>query len=188
MLGFAGVFAVVAGVLAVGGVFKLVQPEPTRSMFAALGLPGSSLLARLSGLIELTVGLLAFLLGGWVLQVVVALGFVVFAATTLRLIQLGDAATSCGCFGRLSSRPTAIHVAVDVVAAAVAGFAAAVDAPGFLDARPDLPAAGIPYLLLVALGTWLVTATLTVLPDTLVAARRGPAAPTTRPFEVTSVR
>lgn len=188
MLAFAGVFAVIAGVLAVGGAFKLVQPEPTRAMFASLGLPGSSLLARLSGLVEVALGVAAFLFGGIVLEVAVAVVFAVFAATTLRLIQLGDAASSCGCFGRLSSRPTAIHVVINLLAAAIAVVAAIVDAPGFIDARPDLTAAGIPYLFLVALGTWLVIAALTVLPDTLVAARRGPATPTTRSFEVTSVR
>jgi len=39
---------------------------------------------------------------------VVAALFLAFALITLRLVRLGDAAASCGCFGRLSSRPSPV--------------------------------------------------------------------------------
>jgi hypothetical protein len=165
---------VVAGVLAVGGLAKLRGPEATVPMLRALGLPGAPGLARLLGLVELGVGVAAFLAGGRVLAAVVAVLFLGFTVAMLRLRAGGDA-VSCGCFGRSSAPPTFVHVAVDALAAAVAVTAAALDAPGFLAVRPDLPAAGVPQLLVTALAVWLVVVTLTVLPEALVAARRVPA-------------
>ncbi len=183
----AGLFAVVAGVLAVGGVFKIVDPTPTTEMFGVLGLPRSRTLARASGLIEVTLGVAAFLFGGLVLQVLVALAFLLFAAMTGMLIAQGGAA-SCGCFGRLSSPPSGIHVAVNLVAACLAALAVAVDAPGFVDLRAELPAAGLTYLFFVGIGTWLGVVALTVLPDTMTAVRRGPATAPPAEFDVSSVR
>ena len=166
---------VIAGVLAIGGVAKLRDPEATVPMLRALGLPGSAVVARLLGLVELGVGVAAFLVGGRWLAVAVAVLFGAFALAVLRL-RAGGEAVSCGCFGRSSAPPTLVHAVVDLVAAAVAVAAAVVDAPGFLSMRPDLPAAGIPQLGLTALAVWLGVALLTVLPDALVAARRVPAA------------
>jgi uncharacterized membrane protein YphA (DoxX/SURF4 family) len=166
---------VAAGVLAAGGLAKLLGPEATVPMLRALGLPASPVLARLLGLVEVGVGVAAFLVGGAWLAAAVAILFAVFTVAVLRLRRGGEA-VSCGCFGRSSSPPTAIHVVVDLVAALVAASAAAVDAPGFLSMRPDLPAAGVPQLGLTALAVWLAVALLTVLPEALVAARRVPAA------------
>jgi hypothetical protein len=152
---------VVAGVLAVGGVAKLLGPEATVPMLRALGLPSSPVLARLLGAVEVGVGVAAFLVGGRWLAVAVAVLFTIFTVAVLRL-RAGGEAVSCGL----------VHVAVDAVAALVAVAAAVVAAPGFLDARADLPAAGVPQLLLTALAVWLGVAVLTVLPEALVAARR----------------
>jgi len=168
-----GLLGVVAGILAVGGLAKLRAPDATVPMLQALGLPGSSALARLLGLVEIAVGVVAFLVGGWLAATAVAVLFAVFTVAMLRLRASGDA-VSCGCFGRASAPPTLVHVVGDALAAAVAVAAAAVDAPGFLEVRPDLPAAGVPQLLLTALAVWLGVAALTVLPEALVAARRVP--------------
>jgi len=165
---------VVAGILAVGGVAKLRGPEATVPMLQALGLPASPALARLLGLLEVAVGLTAFLVGGRVLAAAVAVLFAVFTVAVLRLRAGGDA-VSCGCFGRSSAPPTMVHVVVDAVAAAAAVAAAVIDAPGFWSMRPDLPAGGVPQVLLTALAVWLGVAVLTVLPEALVAARRVPA-------------
>jgi hypothetical protein len=164
---------VVAGVLAVGGVAKVRDPEATVPMLRALGLPGSTVVARLLGLVEVGVGVAAFLFGGRALAIAVAVLFAVFTLAILRL-RADGAAVSCGCFGRSSAPPTLVHVAVDLVAALVAVAAAVVDVPGFVSMRPDLPAAGVPQLGLTALAVWLGVALLTVLPEALVAARRVP--------------
>lgn len=169
-----GFLGVVAGILAVGGLAKLRDPEATVPMLQALGLPASPVLARLLGLVEVAVGVAAFLVGGRVLAVAVAVLFLVFTVAVLRLRAGGDA-VSCGCFGRSSAPPTLIHAVVDAVAAMAAMAAAVIDAPGFVSVRPDLPGVGVPQLLLTALAVWLGVAVLTVLPEALVAARRLPA-------------
>ena len=169
-----GLLGVVAGILAVGGMAKLRGPEATVPMLHALGLPGSTVLARLLGLIEVAVGVTAFLVGGRVAAAAVAVLFAAFTVAVLRL-SVGGEAVSCGCFGRSSAPPTMVHVVVDAVAALAAAAAAAVAAPGFLSMQPDLPAAGVPQVLLTALAVWLGVAVLTVLPEALVAARRLPA-------------
>jgi uncharacterized membrane protein YphA (DoxX/SURF4 family) len=169
-----GFLGVVAGILAVGGLAKLRGPEATVPMLQALGLPASPVLARLLGIVEVAVGIAAFLVGGAALGAAVAVLFVIFTVAVLRL-RSGGEAVSCGCFGRSSAPPTMIHVVVDVVAALVAAAAAITDAPGFVSMRSDLPAAGVPQLLLTALAVWLGVAVLTVLPEALVAARRLPA-------------
>jgi len=170
-----GLLGVVAGILAVGGVAKLRDPEATGPMLQALGLPGSPVMARLLGLVELGVGVAAFLVGGRILAAAVALLFLGFTVAILRL-RAGGEAVSCGCFGRSSAPPTLVHAVADLVAAAVAVAASVADAPGFLSVRDELPAAGIPQLLLTALAVALGVAVLTALPEALVAARRVPAA------------
>jgi uncharacterized membrane protein YphA (DoxX/SURF4 family) len=169
-----GFLGVVAGILAVGGLAKLRDPEATVPMLRALGLPSSAAVARLLGVVEVGVGVTAFLVGGRVAALAVAVLFVAFTVAVLRL-RIGGEAVSCGCFGRSSAPPTLVHVVVDATAAAVAVAAAVVDTPGFVSMRPDLPAAGVPQLLVTALAVWLAVAVLTVLPEALVAARRTPA-------------
>lgn len=187
MLELAGPLAVAALVLAAGGVFKLRDPAPTRSMLAATGVRSPKLAAVLavgSGLVELGLGAATFVVGGRVLGLFTATAFVVFTVLAARLVRLPTAA-SCGCFGRHSGDTTWLHVGVDAAVAAVAFTAGVFDAPGFLAARADLPGAGIAFVGLAAIGAWLVIATMTVLPDALVASRRGPQPATVRSFELT---
>ena len=126
-------FGVVAGVLVLGGSAKLRDPAATTPMLRALGLPSSAGVARALGAGELGVGVAAFLLGGPVLAAVTALLFAGFTVSILRLRASGDAAVSCGCFGRSSAPPSVLHVVVDALAAVVAVTAAVVAAPGFLE-------------------------------------------------------
>ena len=170
-----GLLGVVAGVLAVGGFAKLRAPGATAPMLRSLGLPSGPWAARALGSVELGVGVAAFLLGGWLLAAIVAVLFAAFTVAILRLRAAGPEAASCGCFGRSSAPPTLIHAVVDAAAAAVAVAAAVTDAPGFLSMRPDLPLAGVPQLVCTYVAVALAVAVLTVLPETVVAARRTPA-------------
>lgn len=164
---------VVAGILAAGGLAKLLGPDATVPMLRALGLPASPALARAFGSLEVVVGVGALLVGGRAFGAAVAVLFAVFTVAVVRL-RAGGEAVSCGCFGRSSAPPTLVHVVVDALAFVVAATATVVDAPGFLSMQPDLPGAGVPQLLLTALAVWLGVAVLTVLPEALVAARRIP--------------
>jgi hypothetical protein len=157
-------------------------------MLSALGLPARVALARGLGVVEVTVGVGAFLVGGPWFAGATAVLFAGFTASVLRLRTL-DGAVSCGCFGASSAPPTLIHVVVDAVAATVAAIAAVTAADGFLAIRSELPAGGVPYLLLVGVAVALVVAVFTALPDALVAARRTPAseAGSTRPTRMFSV-
>jgi hypothetical protein len=186
VLELAGPLAVAALVLAAGGLFKLRDPAPTGAMFRALGVRGTRLavgLAVASAALELGLGLATSFLGGRVLGATTALAFVVFAFVAWRLTRMPDA-SSCGCFGRLSAEPTRWHVGVNVAVAIGAAAAAVADAPGFLDARTELPGGGLVFGALALVGAWLVVATLTVLPEAMVATRRGPRRPAVHRFEI----
>jgi len=188
MLELAGPLAVAALVLAAGGLFKLRDPGPTREMFTSIGSflgRGAAVLAVVSGMVEVTLGVATFVVGGRVLAVCTAASFALFAFVAWLLVRSPDRG-SCGCFGRHSSETTWFHVTIDLAVAAAAATAAAVDAPGFVDARLELPAAGLPFIGLAVLGAWFVIAGLTVLPAVSVAARRGRSTPSVKTFQITS--
>ncbi|WP_334144265.1 MauE/DoxX family redox-associated membrane protein [Rhabdothermincola sp.] len=183
MTELAGPLAIVAGVLAVGGAMKIADPAATQAMLGALGMPAAPWLARGLGLLELAAGLAAALLGGRVASAAVAGLYLVFAAVAWRLVR-GGQASSCGCFGRLSAPATWIHVTADLAAAAVAVGAAVTAAPGLAGFGASGPLQQVTLLALVAIGTWLGVAILTVLPATLVAARRVPARAAVQEFRI----
>jgi hypothetical protein len=182
-----GLLGVVAGVLAVGGAAKLLDPGASSPMLQALGLPAGAGAARALGAVEAIVGVSAFFLGGPVLAGVVALLYAGFAVAVLRLRAVAGSSVSCGCFGRSSAPPTLVHATVDGLAALVAAAAAIAGAPGFLEARPDLPAAGVPQLVVTFVAIGLAVAVLTVLPEALAAARRTPASERTPPVRAFAV-
>jgi hypothetical protein len=186
MLELAGPLAVAALVLVAGGAFKLRDPGPTRTMIGRVTgrtRPAPVAAGLLAAVAELAIGVGAFLVGGRILAGIATVAFAVFAVVAFRLTRLGSDA-SCGCFGRHSGQATPIHVGVDVGLAVLALAAAVADAPGFLDARHDLPAAGLPFLALAALGAWFAIAAMTVLPEAMIAARRGPRTEPVRRFEI----
>ena len=176
-----GFFAVVSTTLAVGGGFKLRDARPTAQMLRSLGVPAAGPLARISGPVEVTLGLAGLLLAGRAVAAGVALLFAAFAAMTARLVR-GDGAVSCGCFGRLSARPSPVHVALNGAMAAGAATAAVLDVPAVVPTALAPDGGGPLVLAGVALAAWLAVAVLTVLPDTLDAARRRPAPPAVREF------
>ena len=72
--------------------------------------------------------------------------------------------TSCGCFGTPDTPPTATHVVVNLVVAAV-GFAFATGRADSLQALVgDQPLAGLPLVLAVAACAWFGYLLLAVLP------------------------
>jgi hypothetical protein len=184
VLELAGPLAIASVVLAVGGVYKLRAPGPTAAALTSLGFPSSPWTVRTIGVIEISIGVGAALVGGRVLAMAVAVLYMAFAVVAWRLARHPSGA-SCGCFGNHSAESTGVHVIVNLIVAAVAAAAALADAPGALTVRHESPLGGVLYLALVALGSWLLTAMLTVLPDALVAARRSPAATTpVKTFEI----
>lgn len=188
MVWVTGPFAITAGVLLVGGVLKLRDTRPARAALAELGAPAPGVVARLSGPIEVVLATLALLKGGWLSAVPVAAAYLTFVAIVTVQLHHEDTG-SCGCFGRLSARPSAVHLVTNAGLALVAVIAVAADPPALatLVGTADPLLDGVVLVGLVALATALVVAVLTVLPATNEAAR--PATdPAVRLFEIGAPR
>ncbi len=180
-----GIVGMVAVLLAAGGVSKALAPDPTVASFRAVGLPGRRGLVRALAGVEVALGVGLVVVGTPWLAALGAALFIVFTGISARLLSLGDQAASCGCFGAQSSRPSALHVAIDGLAALVLVVATAVGLPGLATHAGSMPDTLV-YLGLVLLGGYLLTALLTVLPDALDAvAGRGVRAPSATEFKLT---
>ena len=163
----AGLVGMVGVLLAAGGVSKARRPAPTVRSLRALHLPASGTAVRALAAVEVVVGALLVLFAGrWTC----AVGAVIFAAFTIvsaRLVRLGDDATSCGCFGDRSARPSWWHVGVDAGAALALAAGAIAATTGVAHHWHSLPGQGYVVLALIGLGGYLLIALMTVLPDTL---------------------
>jgi hypothetical protein len=173
MSALAGPFAIATAVLALGGALKALEPADTAHALTALGLPGGRVLVRIGGALEAVVAIGALVTGNAALAAIVAASYIAFAVIVAIALRSGKPISSCGCLGKIDTPPSLVHVAVDVVCAGVAaGAAVAATAEIALpDVLADQPLLGIPFLLLVAVGTGLVLLSLTALPKTLAAAR-----------------
>lgn len=171
-----GLLHVGAGLLAVAGAAKLVAPSGTEQALRAAGLPSSPLLVRTLGASELAIGTATVVVGGWVLPAVVAVYYAAFSGFVVLRLRAGDTA-GCGCFGATTSPLTAGHLVYNLGAMVAAVLFVADPAPSLSTVLADQPWAGIPYLMIIALGVTLSVAVLTILPTTRAAARPPAAAP-----------
>jgi hypothetical protein len=149
-----GAFQIVAVVIAVGGVAKIASPDGFSALLRTIGLPSGRLLARCSGVIEVALGVTATLAGGALAAGAVAAAYAVFAVAVIAARRSG--AASCGCFGAVSAPPSIVHVVVNSVSAAIALVAVVAVPASLTDVLADQPLAGVPYLVAVAVGAWLV--------------------------------
>jgi hypothetical protein len=166
----AGPFVIAAALLALGGALKAVHPADTANALHAVGLPHARLLVRAGGVLEVVVGVGALVVGGTVFAVLVGVSYLAFAGFVVLARRGNTPIASCGCFGKVDTPPSAVHVVVDLVAAGVALAVAA--APTDLSLSHTLahqPLAGIPFVLLVVVGMYLVFLSFTALPKTMAA-------------------
>jgi hypothetical protein len=172
----AGPFTIAAVLLAVGGALKAVRPRDTAQALTAVGLrfpaffPARAVV-RAGGAVEAVIGAGALLTGGPLFAALVAVSYLVFAAFVVVALRSGAPISSCGCFGKVDTPPSVVHVVVDLVAAAVALGAAVVGDVALPDVLRDQPLLGIPFLLLVVIGCSLVFLAFTSLPKTLAVVR-----------------
>jgi uncharacterized membrane protein YphA (DoxX/SURF4 family) len=185
MVWVTGPFLITSAVLVVGGMLKLRDSRPSRAALSALGIPAPRLLAHLAGPVEIAVGASALLLGGWGPAVLVTALYLSFVAMIAVQLQRDDV-PSCGCFGRLSARPSPIHLVANAALALVGAVAVLADPPGLmaLAEQAETTAEVILGVALIGLATRLLVAVLTVLPATSEAARPDLA----RQFEITGTR
>ena len=165
------IVAQVAALLLVGsGGAKLFAPDPTAGAMAAAGLRWGRTGVYLLGAVEIGVGLAFLIVGGWTGWAVAAVYAAFTAFVGLALVR-NLAIQSCGCFGRVDTPPTSIHVVFNLIAAGAAAWAAATNAPGLLEFVPDLPLERVLYMTFLGAAVFAVYLLLAELPRTMAAAR-----------------
>ena len=140
----AGPFAIAAVLLAVGGALKAVRPHDTAQALAAVGLRfprvrsragrgsrrrcGRSGHRRRRAPRRRTGALLRWS----------RLSYLAFAGFVVVALRSGAPISSCGCFGKVDTPPSVVHVVLDLAFAAVAAAAAVVGGVALPDvlARP----------------------------------------------------
>jgi len=163
-----GPFLVTAALLGAGGASKVVRPAPTARALGVMGLPSSPTLVRLGAGAELAVAAGAMAGAGRVFAFLVAASYLGFAAFVLAALRRGSPLSSCGCFGVADTPPTAVHVGINLAAAAVAGAVALGWARG--GGLPDIATMEgslllrIAFVVLTAASVWLAYVALTELP------------------------
>ncbi|HJQ03727.1 MAG TPA: MauE/DoxX family redox-associated membrane protein [Jatrophihabitans sp.] len=170
-----GLLSAAAFLLGAAGAAKLVGPPGVSSALATARLPGAGRLpariaGRISGLIELAVAVAALALGGRVGAALIALGYAVLAALSIRLMSMARGA-DCGCFGR-PNRMNHWHTAVNLgyLLVGVAGMCRPAGTPAGLLA--DRPGIGVVSLLAAASLAYLSYLLMTALADLLRLAAR----------------
>jgi hypothetical protein len=163
----AGPFAIAATLLAIGGLLKAVRPGDTANALRGVGLPASPGLVRAGGVAELVIGGTALVIGGTVSAALVAASYLGFLAFVVVALRRDVPVSSCGCFGKVDTPPSRVHVGVNLVAAAAAITVALDPGAGLVATVRAQPLAGVPYLLLVGLGVSLVFVALSSLPQAL---------------------
>jgi hypothetical protein len=167
----AGPFTIAALLLVAGGIAKAIAPRDTANALREVGLPGAPLLVRAGGAIEATIGAYAIATADLASALLVAASYLAFAAFVGVALHRGTPIATCGCFGKADTPPSVVHLGVNLGAAAAA-IALAVDpGDGIADIVGDQPLAGVPYLFLVGVGTYVAFLALTLLPRTLALVR-----------------
>lgn len=165
----AGPFLVAAGLLVVSGASKLAAPDGVASALATLGREVPRAVGRALGGLEMAIGAAAIGVAGPRPAVVVGATYLGFAVVVVMLRRRGG--TSCGCFGAVASPPSRVHLALDLVAGAVAiAHAAGGGLPAVFGSAAGSPGGPVVFAGLVVLGVAAAAAALTVLPGTLAQA------------------
>ena len=149
----AGPYLASAALLVAAGVAKVRDPLPLMRALVSAGVPSRPALSpvvRTGAAAEVALGLVAIGTGSRLAAAGVALSYLAFTGFVLLVLRRGGVLSSCGCFGKADTPPTATHVALTgALAAVAAGVAARPIGP-----LPDLLAAspwnGLPLLLATA--------------------------------------
>ena len=80
-------------------------------------------------------------------------------------LRTGAPISSCGCFGKVDTPPSVVHVVLDFAFAGVAAAAAFTGDVALPDVLGDQPLAGVPFLMLLAIGCSLVFLAFSSLPE-----------------------
>jgi hypothetical protein len=162
---WAGPFLIAALLLAAAGAAKVIDPATTVGALRKLGVPAPAAAVRVGGGIEVVLAVGAVLTGAAVLAALVAASYLLFTAFVLVALGRGLPIGSCGCFGKVDTPPSVLHVVVNLAAVVAAIGVALGDGTGIADVLADQPLAGVPFLLLAAVGGYAAFTALTVVPQ-----------------------
>ena len=160
-------FEIAAVLLAVAGILKTLHPSDTARALEGFGVRIPESVVRGGGAVEAAVACVAFLVGHPVAVAIVAASYGAFALFVFLAQRRRLPISSCGCFGRVDTPPSSIHLAVTVAAALVTAATLVQGPAGFSEVLAQQPVAGVPYVFLLALGTWLAFLAMTSLPRLL---------------------
>jgi hypothetical protein len=162
---WAGPFLIAALLLAAAGAAKVVDPTTTVGALRGSGLGIPAVAVRIGGGLEAALAIAAAVTGAPILALAVAASYLLFTAFVISALVRGLPIGSCGCFGRVDTPPSALHVVVDLGAVVAAIGVAAGDGTGLGPTLTAQPLAGVPLLLLVGVGTYAAFTALTIVPQ-----------------------
>ncbi len=172
MNALAGPLAIAAVLLMVGGVAKARTPGDTARALHAVGISMPFWLVRAGAVFECLVGIGLLLVASPLFAALVALSYLAFTVFVVRALRAGSPISTCGCFGTIDTPPSRVHVVIDGLVAIVAAAAAIVGTDVSLPTvLPQQPMAGVPFVMLVVIGSGLVFLAFSSLPRTFAAVR-----------------
>lgn len=166
-----GISAVAAVLLVVAGVQKVADPAGTAGALRAAGLPSRRGFVRAGALFEAGVGAGALVLAGPVAPALMAASYAAFAGFVAVALRRSTPISSCGCFGRVDTPPSGLHVVLNVVFT-LAAAAQAVDGVPPVDRFAGSVGTAVAAVALVAATVTLVVVAMTALPIARAAGRQ----------------
>ena len=168
--------SVLAAVLVVAGIGKLRAPAAAAGAMRSAGLPTGAVPARLVGVVELGVGVLALAVPTRASLLALAGVYALLGWFAVRLLRRPEPVASCGCFGT-DAPPSRLHAGFNLAAAVAVGLVALHPPPGLAAQAARAPLAGIGLVAGCCACAYAVTLVLAFLPQAAGAYTpgRGPA-------------
>lgn len=160
----AGPVIAAATLLVAGGAPKTLRPATTVNALASVGVRVPAMVVRAFGAGEAVLGLAVVLIGGRVALTLTAASYAGFAAFVATALRRGGVVSSCGCVGRDDTPPTAAHLAVNLLFAALTAAAVAAPATGVIDLGRTAPGRTVMLVAVAWFVAWLGWLALAELP------------------------
>ncbi len=162
-----GLYLVACVLLVAAGMAKAIRPADTARAFSSVvSLPPGALriAIRIGAVAEATLGVVALLYPRTLSAGLVALSYTAFGVVVAYARSRGGAVASCGCFGTPDTPATVLHVIVNLILAAAAGWVAAAQPTGsMVSILSAQPLAGLPLVAVSVLAAWLTYLVISVL-------------------------
>ena len=163
-MGLEGWFFLSAALLLVSGGAKVADPAPTSGALRGAGFASGRAVVYLLGAAELVAGAWSLLEGGpgagWAVAILyAAFGWFVALAIRGRL-----PIASCGCFGKIDTPPSPVHLMLNCAGVVGGVWAAVTGSRSLVAVLAEQPLSGLPYLVFLAAGTYAAFLLLTALP------------------------